>query len=80
MKKRIVVLFVCLFALTPALMGSAWAIEGEKYGDHPIFDTSRDCELLRAKRLATKSSERAIRDVRASSVQSSVRATGSQAF
>ncbi|MBI3543143.1 MAG: hypothetical protein HY075_07710 [Deltaproteobacteria bacterium] len=45
MKKRMMMLFVSVFALTPALLGSAWGIENRgKNGE------KQECSLMTAKR------------------------------
>lgn len=49
MKKRMLMLFVSLFALTPAILGSAWGGENRTKNG-----TKLECELLEGKRIADK--------------------------
>lgn len=46
MKKRMMLLFVSLFALTPALLGSAWGVENRSKQPE-----KQECALMAAKRL-----------------------------
>jgi hypothetical protein len=53
MKKRMLMLFVSLFAVTPAILGSAWAGMSEhRSAKASIYSVSRECELREAKRIA----------------------------
>lgn len=56
MKKRMMMLFVSLFALTPALLGSAWGVENRsKNGE------KQECALMTAKRLEAQKSVEAMK-------------------
>ena len=49
MKKRMILLLMSLFALTPAIMGTAWGAENR--GKH---GSKQECELLESKHIDVK--------------------------
>jgi hypothetical protein len=62
MKMRVLMLFMSLFAVTPAILGSAWAGSSEhRSAKAPIYANSRECELREAKRIAANKTQGTIK-------------------